>query len=281
MEASRRKELGDFLRRSRERRTPAEAGLSAGSRRRTPGLRRQEVADLAGVSPTWYTWLEQGREVTPSVRTLEAIGDALGLSRAEREHMFRLAAVLPKLEGDSSENLAVPDAVRRIVHRMDPFPACVYNLTYDLLVFNRAYGACFPGLAARRPEERNFLRYFASLGDAELAAQEPLISGMIRRFRANYSANLDNPRWRELVDAVILTNPRMREHWERHAVLDASDHSHDETDTPVGRIGFTSTALVVSATPGLNILVGVPRTDDDQDLLLGLVPGSTPPAAGH
>lgn len=276
MDVSRRKELGDFLRKCRERRTPAAAGLPAGSRRKTPGLRRQEVAELAGVGPTWYTWLEQGREINPSPRTLEAIAEALGLGRSERDHMFRLAGVLPRYGSADRESFDVPQVVRALVSQVEPFPACVYNLSYDLLLCNRAYAACFPGLAAAEGEERNFLRYFARLDDSSLAAQEHLVSAMIRRFRSNYSANLDNPRWRGLVESVILRNARMKEYWERHAVIDTSDHSVDTVTTSVGVITFTSGSFVVGANPELNVLVGVPSTDRDRSLLEDLLKRSPP-----
>lgn len=271
VDVSRRKELGDFLRKSRDRRTPADVGLPVGPRRKTPGLRRQEVAELAGVGPTWYTWLEQGRQINPSPRTLDAIAEALGLSRSEREHMFRLANVLPSYGSGDRESFEVPDVVRAVVSQVEPFPGCVYNLSYDLLLCNNAYAACFPDLAAATGEDRNFLRYFSRLDSADLAAQEHLVSAMVRRFRSNYSANLDNPRWRALVETVILKNARMKEYWERHAVIDASDHSVDTVTTPVGDITFTSTSFVVGANLELNVLVGVPRTELDHKLLEDLL----------
>jgi transcriptional regulator with XRE-family HTH domain len=273
-EAARRKELGDFLRKSRERRTPAEAGLPAGSRRKTPGLRRQEVADLAGVGPTWYTWLEQGRQINPSPRTLGAIAEALGLSRPERDHLFRLANGLPGRDSGESgdrESPDVPDAVRAVMSKVDPFPSCVYTLSYDLLLCNDAYAACFPDLAATSGEERNILRYFSRLSSTDLAAHEDLVRAMVHRFRSNYSAHLESPRWRALVEDVILRNALMKEYWEKHVVLEASDHSLDTVSTTVGEIAFTPASFTVGVSPVLNVLVGVPRSERDHQLLTELL----------
>lgn len=272
-EAARRKELGDFLRKSRERRTPAQAGLPAGARRKTPGLRRQEVADLAGVGPTWYTWLEQGRQINPSPRTLGAIADALGLSRPERDHMFRLAGPLPTRDR-ADERVDVPEAVRAVMAQVDPFPSCVYTLSYDLLLCNDAYAACFPELAATSGTERNILRYFAGLEEQELRAREGLVRAMVHRFRSNYSGHLENPHWRALVEDVILRNPLLKDHWEKHVVLEVSDHSLDTVTTPVGEISFTPTSFTVGASPVLNVLIGVPRSDHDHRLLDRLLAGS-------
>src|SRR5437879_5438097 len=113
MDVARRKELGDFLIKSRARRTPADAGLPSGSRRKTPGLRREEVAGLAGVGPTWYTWLEQGRPINVSIRTLEAVANALGLTRSEREHMFRLADLLTDLD-IVEDNIEIPEVGEQV-----------------------------------------------------------------------------------------------------------------------------------------------------------------------
>jgi len=286
-EAARRKELGDFLRKSRERRTPEAAGLPAGSRRKTPGLRRQEVADLAGVGPTWYTWLEQGRQINPSARTLGAIAAALGLTRPERAHLFRLADGLPGRDGgaggdgESADAPAVPDAVRAVMSRVDPFPSCVYTLSYDLLLCNDAYAACFPDLAATRGAERNILRHFSRLDSAELAAHEDLVRAMVHRFRSNYSAHLDNPQWRALVADVILRNPLMKEHWEKHVVLEASDHALDTVRTAVGEITFTPVSFTVGGSPALNVLVGVPRSERDHQLLAELLAAHAPPRGGR
>src|SRR5271170_905046 len=117
----RRAELGKFLKARRARLGPGDFGMPAGSRRRTPGLRREEVALLAGVGVTWYTWLEQGREINASMQVLDALARTLRLDRAEREHLYWLAEASPLRVG--ADRRAVPAEVREIVDSLDPLPA--------------------------------------------------------------------------------------------------------------------------------------------------------------
>src|SRR3954447_8294756 len=115
----RRTELADFLRTRRERITPDDVGLPAGGRRRTPGLRREEVALLAGVGVTWYTWLEQGREINASVQVLESIARTLQMDAQERWHLFQLAGVT--LVPPAPECTQIGAGGRRLLDQLDPF----------------------------------------------------------------------------------------------------------------------------------------------------------------
>ena len=110
--------------------------MPLGSRRRTPGLRREEVALLAGVGVTWYTWLEQGRQINASMQVLDAVAGTLRLDRAEREHLYRLAEATP-LRTECTR-LAVPDTIREIVHSLEPLPASLINGRFDVLLSNSA-----------------------------------------------------------------------------------------------------------------------------------------------
>src|SRR5947199_5879920 len=130
-DAVRRGELAAFLRSRRERITPDQVGLPPGGRRRTPGLRREEVAQLAGVGVTWYTWLEQGRDIHASEQVLDAIANTLRLDPNERSHLFTLAG-LPEAPG-LRECRAVPEPVHVMLRQLEPFPACVQNARTDIL----------------------------------------------------------------------------------------------------------------------------------------------------
>src|SRR5436305_13889970 len=125
----RRGELAQFLRSRRARLSPADVGLAPGIRRRTPGLRREEVAQLAGVGVTWYTWLEQGRPINASVQVLDAIAAVLRLGARERWHLYRLAEV-PGVPTPKT-TYAVPFAVVAVLDALEPSPACVYNGQYS------------------------------------------------------------------------------------------------------------------------------------------------------
>ncbi|OLB73693.1 MAG: hypothetical protein AUI14_25570 [Actinobacteria bacterium 13_2_20CM_2_71_6] len=141
---SRRTELAQFLRSRRARLRPDDVGLPPGLRRRTPGLRREEVAQLAGVGVTWYTWLEQGRPINASVQILDAIARTLRLDQAERAHLYRLAEVPAVPDPAACEIL--PPEIQPILDSMDLTPAVIYNGRYDILAWNAPYGALFPGV---------------------------------------------------------------------------------------------------------------------------------------
>src|SRR5580700_10825270 len=132
----RRAELGRFLKARRARLSPGDFDMPAGSRRRTPGLRREEVALLAGVGVTWYTWLEQGRQINASTQVLDAVAGTLRLDRAEREHLYRLAEATPLRTAGADR--AVPDTIREIVRSLDPLPASLLNGRHDILMSNNA-----------------------------------------------------------------------------------------------------------------------------------------------
>ncbi len=153
--AERRQELGAFLRSRRERRRPQDVGLPVGTRRKTPGLRREEVATLAGVSVTWYTWLEQAREIRASRQILGSLVDVLGLDARETAHLFDLAGeATPAAAPDLAE---VPRAYRLLLDQLEPNPAYLVNRRFDLLAWNRGAAALYPDLERFPAERRNIL----------------------------------------------------------------------------------------------------------------------------
>src|SRR4051812_39715067 len=151
----RRHELAAFLRHRREHLTPEQVGLPRGRRRRTPGLRREEVAQLSAVGVTWYTWLDQARDIQVSPQVLDALARALMLDPSERSHLFSLAGAL-----DPAPNAACPNvtpALRAMLDQLGPIPACIQNSRYDILAYNSTYGRLLCDLDARAPEDRNCL----------------------------------------------------------------------------------------------------------------------------
>jgi len=155
----RRRELGAFLRSRRARLRPADVGLPEWGVRRVPGLRREEVAQLANVGLTWYTWLEQGRQINASTQVLGAVARTLLLDPAEREHLFRLADV-PDAAGATGADGGceqVTADVQQILDALVPLPASVLNERFDLLAWNAAYEVLWPSVVGREPCERNVL----------------------------------------------------------------------------------------------------------------------------
>src|SRR5579862_8403881 len=149
--------LGSYLKDRRTKLDPAAFGVSM-TRRRTPGLRREEVAQRANVSATWYTWLEQGRGGAPSADVLDRIARALMLTEAEREHLFLLGLGHPP-EAHYRKDEGVTPRLQRVLDALEPSPALIRTATWDVIAWNRAVAVMFTDYGAMPPEERNILRF--------------------------------------------------------------------------------------------------------------------------
>ena len=172
-QAIRRQELAGFLRSRRERIAPEQVGLPPAARRRTPGLRREEVATLAGVGVTWYTWLEQGRDINASPQVLDAVARTLLLDPHERDHLFRLADVP---DGSSlAECKALPPTAQTLLDQLEPFPAVVRNARYDMLAWNPAFDQLMGPLA--RPALRGTQLAVADVHQRRVPRRDPRLGG--------------------------------------------------------------------------------------------------------
>ncbi len=184
-EMDRRKELGRFLRAMRERVEPSQHGIRTGTRRRASGLLREEVALLAGISATWYTWLEQGREANPSAPVLNAVADVLQLLPVEREHLFKLAKPewLPEA---SAGNAAAAPRIAGLLAALSPNPAYALNRAWDFIAWNDEASALFGGFDPADPTKRNLLaRLFLDTAWRLLFADwEAVARSAIAQFRA-------------------------------------------------------------------------------------------------
>lgn len=213
-----RGELAAFLRTRREGLTPADVGLPSGPRRRTPGLRREEVAALAGVGLTWYTWLEQGRDIGVSAAFLDNLARVLKLDAAERRHLFLLAHERPPAEPGKTW-CEVPPLVVRLMHDLAPHLAYVLNLRWDILAFNAPADRFF-GFGAHPPQRRNLL--WLLFTDPELRqrlndweSQAPL---MLSSFRRDFARATQEADIHELVDELEGVSPEFKAWWRRHDV---------------------------------------------------------------
>ena len=218
MADQRREQLGQFLRIRREGLTPAEVGLPSGLRRRTPGLRREEVAQLSGVGVTWYTWLEQGRPINASVQVLDAIARTLCLDRIEREHLYRLADV-PAVP-EAPEELVRPE-VQAVLDALVPLPAVVYNGQYDALAWNATYDALFPGLTRAPAGERNVVWQMFTVPAccSAIGDRDNELRSMVGNLRAAYARHLNEPGWVSFVDRLVGASPEFAQLWARHEVI--------------------------------------------------------------
>lgn len=214
-----RVELADFLRARRARVTPADVGLPAGGTRRTPGLRRQEVAQLAGMSIDYYIRLEQGRGPHPSKQVVNALARALLLNQDERAHLFHLTGQpldRPRIRED------VPDSLLHLIAFLEDVPAYVLDARYDIRAWNPMAGALMGGLDATPPGERNVIRWvFMSpeiaehLGDEE---KSRFARGSVADLRAAAGRHPGDRRIQALVAELLALSPAFAELWSRHEV---------------------------------------------------------------
>lgn len=215
-----REGLGPLLRSRRERLSPAEVGLLPGPRRRTPGLRREEVAHLANVSVTYYTFLEQGRATRPSPEVLDALAVALRLDALDRRYLHALALDTGREVDVEPETL--DDAVRALVERLHPDPAYVKGRGWDILAANRGARALFADWGARSAEgqEPNMLRWMFTDPDARrvYVEWESEARAMLARFRAAVVARPHESTTNALIEEVLASSPHARRWWHGHEV---------------------------------------------------------------
>ncbi|WP_181775955.1 helix-turn-helix transcriptional regulator [Amycolatopsis pittospori] len=214
----RRHELAAFLRSRRERITPDQVGLPISGRRRTPGLRREEVAQLAGVGVTWYTWLEQGRDINASEQVLDAISRTLRLDPHEHLHLFTLAgAPEPPLEKDCK---LLSQNVYRMMDKLEPFPVCVRNARCDILAYNRAYNWLMGDVDSVPFEDRNTLVQCLTNPEwrRRLPDWEVNLPRVVAGFRAAMAEHLAEPAWKNLVKRLRQESELFERMWKEHDV---------------------------------------------------------------
>jgi transcriptional regulator with XRE-family HTH domain len=231
------KELSNFLKIRRGRISPEEVGLMSGVRRRTSGLRREEVAQLAGVGVTWYTWIEQGRDVQVSVQVLEGIARALKLNMDERNHLFLLADQSPPIDSIPPKEVISP-LLLQALERFGANPAYVTGQRWDLLAWNQAACAVFGDFAALPIQERNIL-WFVFMNEnlrQILVDWEAHARLVLAQFRVNYSRFVGDPWFAELINNLEAVSLEFRLWWTEHEILGRAD-GRKEIDHPlVGRI---------------------------------------------
>jgi transcriptional regulator with XRE-family HTH domain len=282
----RRREIADFLRNRRMRRQPEELGLPRGRRRRTPGLRREEVAAAAGVSAEWYTWLEQARQVRPSAQVLTRICAALRLEPNETRHLLTLGGyAVPSAGSDLPRSVSVSLRLQRLIDQMDFGPAWVLGERWDIVAWNRAASVIHGDLAPLQGLERNAL-YQLFLGDlrSTLVDWEEHGRRCVAKLRAAYASRVDDPWFNELV-TLLRTRSAEFERWWNENDIETSQEGVKHYEHPeVGRLVFDYSVLDVldERMSALRLVAYVPApgtgTRETMERLLGvpepLVPAS-------
>jgi transcriptional regulator with XRE-family HTH domain len=249
----RQSELGDFLRSRREKLTPKAVGLPEGRRRRTPGLRREEVAELAGIGVDWYIRLEQGRTVTPSVATIDALARALRLGKAEHKH-FR--ALTQTADRRAFVPETVPAAVRRTVESLN-LPAYVTGRRWDLLAWNAAADELFA--FSRLPEaERNVLlcvltnRATRRLFGASWADEA---RRMVAQFRATHDLWAGDPAFQDLLARLRKGCPEFGGWWEAHDIRGVAAGHKSLSHPKKGRLKLEYASFQANDDPAIKLVI--------------------------
>jgi transcriptional regulator with XRE-family HTH domain len=272
-------EFGQALRRRRDSIAPEAVGVRTGDRRRAAGLRREELAGLAGISVDYLTRLEQGRATSPSAQVLEALARALRLPDTERELLFRLAG--QAVPGRGVVSARVTPSVQRLLDRLSHTPVAVYDAAWNLIVANQPYDALMGETTTWRGLERNGVwRNLVGPGNRtvttpeEHARFEALLVGDLRMTAARYPADRDLKR---LIAALTAHSPRFAELWESGRVGSFQDQSrHKVINHPhVGHIALDCDTLIVAG-DDLRIMAysAEPGTEDAERLALAVVLGT-------
>lgn len=243
---TRRQELAEFLQAMRQRGSPEAFGFPSGSRRRTQGLRREEVAQLAGISATWYTWIEQAREVNVSAEALDRLATALKLSKSERSYLFDMADRRDP-QAHQSEVDTAPETLISILSQIQ-VPAYIMGRTWDILSWNQAATNLFRGLLdIEWPEGQhpNLLRFVFSNPVARQFVVNWEMRGrrLVAEFRADCRSRLEEPEVKQLVDELSSSSPEFDRFWKQHDVLERQGGQREFQHPQSGLIQFQQVTL--------------------------------------
>jgi transcriptional regulator with XRE-family HTH domain len=261
---ARRRELADFLRTRRAALNPEDVGLPRGSRRRTPGLRREEVSQIAGVGTTWYTWLEQARDVRASTEVLDALAGALRLSEAEHRYLLRLGR---GEQDDAAPALGeqVSATTARLIANLGPNPAYVLGARWDFLAYNAATVAVFGDPEEQDPGRRNHV--WITFNDRGRRAMMPdwerTARLVVARFRAAASRHIGDPAFDRLIAELQESSPEFRRLWSRHEVVGDVEGRKVILHPVAGRLVFEHAAFLHGDRPGQRLVLYSPLPDED------------------
>ncbi|WUJ80739.1 helix-turn-helix transcriptional regulator [Streptomyces sp. NBC_00377] len=273
----RRPELAAFLRSRRARVTPGEVGMPPGLRRRTPGLRREEVAQLSGVGVTWYTWLEQGRPINASAQVLDAVARTLRLDPPEREHLYHLAEV-PYAPAPGALVQSVGPEIQGIIDALAPRPAVVYNSRYDILAANSVYRdlfitpvqECAPG-----PDNALWRLFTVREQDCPLLFRDKELPVMVATLRAAYGLHAGEPCWEDFIRRLSRASPLFTRLWASGDVAEPGRRVKVFRHEAVGELRMTSMSLSINGMPECRIVVYTPDDEETARRTAALRSGTT------
>lgn len=263
--------LGAFL---KDRRLRLDAtALGFGGRRRTPGLRREEVAQRAHISATWYTWLEQGRGGAPSARVLDSLATALMMTEAEREHLFLVGLGHPPKARHPSRG-GISGRLQRLLDALPLMPATVATATWDIIGWNRAARITLADYDAMTPEARNILRRMF-LDPVTRGAQldwEPVARFLVATFRAETARSGETARAAELVAELSARSPDFVRLWSENDVTLTGEGAKTIRHAAAGELTFEFSSFAIDGRPDLRLLIYVPADAATLDKMRRLCP---------
>jgi transcriptional regulator with XRE-family HTH domain len=257
--------LGAYLRDRRAKLDPSAFGFPS-ERRRTPGLRREEVAQRANISSTWYTWLEQGRGGAPSADVLERIARALMLTDVEREHLFLLGLGRPP-EVRYRKDEGVTPRLQRVLDALEPSPALIRTATWDVLAWNRAATVVLTDYGSLPPKQRNILR-FIFLDPSVRAAQydwQSVARYVVGAFRVDAARAGAAAEVEPLVEELCRLSPEFKALWRDNDVQSHGEGVKRIRHPLLGPIAFEYSAFAVDGRPDLTMVVYSPTTPADAE----------------
>lgn len=261
-QSERRQALADFLRKRRASLSPSEVGLPPGIRRRTQGLRREEVAQLANIGTSWYVWLEQGRDVHPSASVLESLAQALRLTLNERRHLFLLAGQpLPPHAFPMEEH--VSPALQQILTDLGPTPAYVMGRRWDYLAWNKAAESVFDIAQLTPPHTYNLVwRLFTSSANKSGYSThwEQTARRVLAEFHTASARYPGDASFEELIEDLKQVSPEFCQWWSHHDAPGSLDHHKGMEHHTLGHLEFEHVTLQLPSDPDVRIMIYTPNS---------------------
>jgi len=263
MVTTRNKQLGEFLKTRRARINPEMVGLPSGGRRRTAGLRREEVAQLAGISVDWYTWLEQGRNIHVSTQVLEEIARVLQLTGSEKRHLFLLAEQAIPIENNENK-IQISSSLQYFLDYQNPCPAYVTNSRWDFVAWNQAACEVFGDYNKMSDLERNSVwRTFTSTYMMNLLDRwEEHAQRRLAQFRDSHGKYIDDPWWNEMIENLSKKSDKFKEWWPQYEIMGAPEGNKVLHHPKVGKMILDHISFHVSDAPDLLVTVHLAKTEE-------------------
>lgn len=265
-ENNRYKELADFLKTRRARILPSQVGLAAGVRRRTPGLRREEVAQLAGIGLTWYTWLEQGRPIHVSTQVIESLSKVLLLDKQERIHLHLLANKPLPVEIPRYEGLVNP-VLQNVINSMSLSPTIIVDQRWNAVAWNEAANVIFGDFGKMNVRERNAVwSTFTNEKYKQLYVEwSTYAKGLLSRFRATFGQYVEDTWFVQLVEELKSKSPEFNAWWPLYEIQNDNQVYKQLNHPAVGIMNFELSRFDVSDNSGLSLIVHTPSPGTDTD----------------